>query len=55
MINVKIHLYSQSDPVVVKGARNCYTKGPLYCVLMNDGTVYKFPTEHIFRITESPA
>ena len=55
MMNVKIHLYTQADPVAVEGARNCYTKGPFYCVLMPCGTVYKFPVEHIFRVTEVPA
>ncbi len=51
-MNVTVHLYSQSQPVVIKDARNTYTKGPLYCVLLHDGTTYKFPVRHIFRIKE---
>lgn len=54
-MNVTIHLYTQARPVEIDGARNCYTKGPLYCVLMDDGTAYKFPMEHIFRIIEMPS
>lgn len=51
-MRVEVHLYTQSNPVVIEGARNAYTKGPLYCVLMSDGTTYKFPIKHIFRIKE---
>jgi len=52
-MKVSIHLYTQSKPVEVEAVRNCYTKGGLYCVLLHDGTVYKFPLEHVFRITEA--
>lgn len=52
-MQVKVHLYSQSEPVVRDNVRNTYQKGDLYCIMMNDGkTVYKFPLQHIFRITE---
>jgi hypothetical protein len=54
MTKIEVHLYSQSQPVVIENPRNSYTKGPLYCVLLQDGTAYKFPTEHIFRIKEYP-
>ena len=51
-MRVEIHLYTQSEPVVIDEARNAYTKGPLYCVMQGDGTVQKFPLEHVFRIKE---
>lgn len=51
-IEVHVHLYSQSAPVVIRGALNTYTKGPLYCVSTAD-RVDKFPTRHIFRIREA--
>lgn len=50
---VEVHLYSQSAPIVISNVRNTYTKDGLYCVNKDDGKiVYKFPTQHIFRITE---
>lgn len=53
MTKVLVHLYTQSSPVVIEGVHNTYQKGDLYCVMLNDGkTVYKFPVQHIFRITE---
>ncbi len=52
-VEVRVHLYTQSNPVVIKNVRNSYQKGDLYCVMLNDGkTTYKFPLQHIFRITE---
>ncbi len=52
MMTVKVHLYTQSQPVVIDTVRNAYQKGSLYCVMQTDGTVRKFPIEHIFSITE---
>lgn len=50
---VKVHLYSQSLPVIIENVRNAYTKDSLYCVMLNDfKTEYKFPFQHIFRIKE---
>ncbi|MBI2064032.1 MAG: hypothetical protein HYT65_03525 [Candidatus Yanofskybacteria bacterium] len=52
-MEVRVHLYTQSEPVVMTDVRNAYQKGDLYCVMLNDGkTVYKFPLQHIFRIKE---
>jgi len=51
-MKVEVHLYTQSQPVVIENVRNAYTKGPLYCVWVIDGPCYKFPIEHIFRIKE---
>ena len=54
MKDVQVHLYSQSEPVVIKNVVNTYTKGPLFCVFKEGGVVDKFPIEHIFRIRETP-
>lgn len=51
-MKVNVHLYSQSQPVVLEEVVNAYQKGDLYCVLKSDGSVYKFPLIHIFRIKE---
>ncbi len=53
-MKVYVHLYSQSQPVVLKKVRNAYQKGDLYCVMMKCGAVKKFPLCHIFQITEIP-
>lgn len=52
MLVVEVHLLHQSEPVVIDNARNAYVKAGLYCVLKADGTVDKFPIEHVFRIRE---
>lgn len=52
-MHVSVHLLHQSQPTEIVNVRNTYTKGPLYCVMTNAGSVYKFPIEHIFRITEN--
>lgn len=49
---VSVHLYSQSQPVVIEGVRNTYQKGDLFCVMEIFGQVTKFPLQHIFRVTE---
>lgn len=51
-MKVEVHLYTQSQAVVIEDARNAYQKGDLYCILLPDGTAYKFPLMHIFRIKE---
>lgn len=54
---VRVHLYSQSQPVEISSVRNTYTKDGLYCVMTTeaDNLVYKFPLQHVFRITEFAA
>lgn len=54
-MTIEVHLYSQSQAVKLEKVHNTYQKGTLYCVMLEDGTVYKFPLEHIFRIKESAA
>lgn len=51
-MTVNVHLYTQSQPVVLENVVNCYQKGDLYCILKDNGDVYKFPLIHIFRIKE---
>ena len=54
-MEVRVHLYTQSEPVVIKDVHNAYQKGTMYCVMLRVGDeeiVYKFPTEHIFRVKE---
>jgi hypothetical protein len=53
-MTIAVHLYTQSEPVVIEGARNAYQKGDLYCVMLPTGVVYKFPIRHIFRVKETP-
>ena len=52
LTRVTVHLYSQSKPLVYEPVQNAYTKGPLYCVMVGQNTVHKFPLEHVFRIVE---
>ena len=49
---VLVHLYSQSKPLKYEGVLNAYTKTGLYCIMLNEHTVHKFPLKHIFRIVE---
>lgn len=51
-MKVQVHLYTQSEPCSFDNVKNAYTKGMLYCIWTNDGPIYKFPLEHIFRIKE---
>ena len=51
-MTVNVHLYTQSQPVVLEDVVNAYQKGDMYCVLKDDGAVYKFPLMHIFRVKE---
>lgn len=51
-MSVLVHLTEQSQPVRCEGVRNTYTKGPMFCVLYESGTVDKFPVASIFRIRE---
>lgn len=52
MKTVKVHLYSQSEPIFIQDALNTYTKDGLFCVWRESGVVDKFPLLHIFRVTE---
>ena len=55
-MKIEVHLYTQSQPVVLEDVRNAYQKGDLYCVWVGNKEkyfVYKFPLIHIFRIKET--
>jgi len=51
VIEVKISLIETSQ-VIKHTAANTYTKGKLFCVLDEDGTVYKYPLRNIWRVSE---
>ena len=51
-MKVLIHLKEQSKPIKRKGVINAYTKGGLYCLLMKNGQVKKYPLSEIHEITE---
>ena len=53
-MKVHIHMESQSNPVVRENVLNTYVKEGLYCVYLENGTVYKYPIKSIFQITENP-
>jgi hypothetical protein len=50
---VAVHLLHQSEPVVRENVRNTYQKGDLYCLMLADGSVEKYPLIHLFRAVES--
>ena len=51
-MRVTVHLYTQSQPIEFKHVRNTYQKGDLFCVMLDEGLVHKFPLQHIFRVVE---
>lgn len=52
LMTVKIHMQSQSHPIVRNNVKNAYTKDGLYCLYLSDGTVKKYPMCNIFEVTE---
>ena len=50
-MKVRVELKETSQAIELE-ARNTYTKGPLYCVYLSDGTVQKFPLANVWRVTE---
>lgn len=56
LLRVSVQLDETSQPILHENVVSTYTKGPLYCVLVQSGDagqVYKYPIEHLFRVTES--
>lgn len=53
-LKTEIYLYSQEKPIIIDNLANTYQKGNMYCVLLMNGVVQKFPLQHIFRIIERP-
>ena len=54
MISVMIELKETSQAITINRALNCYTKGPLLCVMTEDRRVFKFPLANVWRVTEYP-
>lgn len=56
-MKVEIYLKETSQRIKFENAVNTYTKGPLYCVLVQDDEttrwVYKYPVANIFNVRES--
>ena len=52
-MTIKIHLLSQSHPIVMNDVVNTYTKDGMYCILTMDNLVYKYPMTNIFRVIEN--
>ena len=42
-MRVSVHLLSQAQPVEYRKVVNAYAKEGMYCLLLRDGTVHKFP------------
>jgi hypothetical protein len=51
-MTVRIHMNSQSKPVVREDVVNAYTKDGMYCVYLECGTVKKYPMCNIWEVTE---
>jgi hypothetical protein len=54
-MKVEVQLYQSSNAIPYDNAINCYTKGPMYCILFErDGerVTHKYPVVNIFRIIE---
>lgn len=51
-IKVKIWYDETSQPVAYENVLNTYTKGPLYCLYLDDETVTKVPLNKIWRVVE---
>lgn len=52
-MKIKIHLLSQSQPIIYEDAKNAYTKDGMYCIYTKDNLVDKYPMVNIFRVRES--
>lgn len=53
-MQVRLHLLSQSNPIVYENVENAYTKDGMYCIwITNTDVVYKYPLVNIFRVTET--
>ena len=52
-MKVEVHLLHQSQPVVRSNVVNTYVKADLFCLMLDDGRVEKYPIIHLFRAVES--
>lgn len=51
-MKVKVHLISQSKPIEHENIINAYIKSGMYCLLLKNMEVYKYPLINIFRVIE---
>ena len=49
---VEVRMLLQSTPVVLTGVKDTYQRGRLFCVMCDDGSIYKFPIRNIYRVKE---
>lgn len=53
-MKVEVSLLSTSQAIIHDDAHNTYIKDGMFCVYISGlGLVYKYPLQHIFRVTES--
>lgn len=55
-MKIEIHRNETSSPLTYEEAENAYTKGQMFCVLINvngERIVHKYPLCSIFRVVES--
>lgn len=53
-MRVHVHLKHQSKPVKYPQVKNAYQKGDLYCIMLPDRVVHKYPLVDLFRVEELP-
>lgn len=52
-MNVKVELFTTSQPLIFENVTNTYTKDGLFCIyIKSESKVQKIPVINIFRITE---
>ena len=51
-MQVEVHLFWQAQPLLLTNVQDTFQKGDLYCVQLLDGTIHKFPLQHVYRIIE---
>lgn len=51
-MKVQVWLKGTSQEISYGNVRNTYQKGSLFCLMLTDGTVVKYPIADIFRVTE---
>ena len=51
-MKIQIRLQEESEGILYENVSTAYTKGPLYCIRLEDGSTEKFPLVNIFSIKE---
>ena len=49
-MQIRIRLHDCSEAITYMNITTTYTKGPLFCILYNDGRVQKIPLINIFDV-----